>query len=76
MSATELRTLRGALTQDALARALGVSRRTVVYWEAGAVPIPELAARVMRLSARMPGLLEALKTENVRPGAADERAGG
>ena len=39
---------RHAYTLDAAARALGVSRRMVAYWEKGERPIPRLVALATR----------------------------
>lgn len=34
-------------TQDEAARRIGVSRRTVQYWEAGTVPVPATVAKLL-----------------------------
>ncbi len=41
------------LSQALLAKRLGVHRVTVAKWEAGTNPVPEMAAKLMRLIAEM-----------------------
>lgn len=50
MNAEELRRRREALgmSQEALARALGVSRQSVYMWERGRTPLPGLLAAALR----------------------------
>jgi DNA-binding transcriptional regulator YiaG len=51
MQSSELKTIRAklGLSQAALAERMGVSRNTVVRWEMGLHPIPEMAVRLMKL---------------------------
>jgi DNA-binding transcriptional regulator YiaG len=49
MTPTELKAIRAklGLSQAALAELLGVKRNTVVRWEMGKHPMPELAVRLL-----------------------------
>jgi DNA-binding transcriptional regulator YiaG len=59
MTPTELHAARKALglTQGAFAAALGVTRRSVQFWEAGDRAIPETVARLVRLAVSEPQIL-------------------
>jgi DNA-binding transcriptional regulator YiaG len=51
MTSQELKTIRAklGLSQAALAARLGVQRNTVVRWEMGLHPIPEMATKFLTL---------------------------
>lgn len=65
MTAEELRAIRAALgvTTHRLARKIGITLRVLQRQLAGEADIPEIEARVLRLAAKEPGLLDRLDAE-------------
>jgi transcriptional regulator with XRE-family HTH domain len=57
MTGTELRRLRKrlGLTQATLGERMGVTANTIARWERGELPVPEIAARFLRLLVKTSG---------------------